>query len=148
MAEFISQEVFASTTPRTLERTAFVESFDGQIRGSILAYFASDLRGTQVTLRVLDDLGESQVKALAEASVRTFGEAKQCIGLRVPILLVRMFGAGHVATYRDPVSKKASTRSCSANWPNLKWVSRYTPHQLSEAARGQVQTLLTSVDRV
>ena len=101
----------------------------------ITAYFRQEPVRTQVTLAVLRGLGEARLTRLARESGRSFDETKQCVGLRVPILLVEMFGEGRVATYRDPATRKASTRSRSANWPDLAWVSRYTPHQATAEGR-------------
>jgi hypothetical protein len=135
LSEFIPQATVRSTTARTLERTAFLEPLDAQMRAIITAYFRQEPEGTQVTLAVLSGLGKARLKRLEKESKRTFDEVKQCVGLKVPILLAKMFGDDHVATYRDPATKKASTRSRSANWPDLAWVSRYTPHQVSTKGR-------------
>lgn len=140
MAEFVSQKSFPSTTTRTLERTAFLAPLDEQIQQAALEYFSAEPRGTQVTLMVLRRIGADEVRRQAAASSRTFDETKQCLGLRVPIVLVRLFGDDGVATYRDPKTNKASTRSRSANWPELDWVSRYTPHQVSEVALNRRMT--------
>jgi hypothetical protein len=134
MAEFISQAAVPSTTPRTLERTAFLGHLDDRLTDIITRYFQDNPGGTQVTLQVLLELGKADVETLAASHGRTSDETKQCIGLRVPILLVRQFGEAAVSTHRDPETRKASTRARSANWPTLDWVSRYTPHQVSTFA--------------
>jgi hypothetical protein len=140
MAEFVSQTKVPSTTARTLERTAVIGPLDAPIRETITAYLNEEPEGTQATLRVLSSLGKAALMRLAKASGRTLSEIKQCVGMRVPILLVQMFGADEVATYRDPTTRKASTRSRSANWPDLSWVSRYTPHQVSAEGRKHLQS--------
>ena len=47
------------------------------------------------------------------------------------MLLAELAGAENVATYRDDVTRKNSTRARSSRWVGLGWVSSYTPHRVS-----------------
>ena len=107
-------------------------------RSPVGAYFRMHPDGEQVTLHVLDGLGRTLIDGIARATRGTRGTVKQAIGLRVPILLAQMAGPDNVATLRDPGTMKCSTRMRTANWPDLAWVSRYTPHVVSPKAVARV----------
>jgi hypothetical protein len=94
------------------------------------AWLRSNPGGTQVTLAVLDGLGQARLQALAAESGRTLDTVKKDLGLFVVLVLIDAYGAAHVATLRHAKTGKNSTRTRTAQWQDLPWVSRYTPHRV------------------
>ena len=133
MAEFISQESKPSNTARTQQRTAFLESLDNDIQSHILDYYRLNPWGYQVTLQVLFDLGKEKIESLVQEHKRSLGEIKQCLGLRIPILLCDLIGEENVLTYRDTKTLKNSKRPLPSDYKELSgWVSSYTPHMIKK----------------
>ena len=98
-------------------------------------YFSKEEHGEEVTLACLDGLGNRAMYNLGEPSDTHWDVVKQDVGLYVAILLVERFGADGVETLRNANTKRNSTRSPGRAWPTLSWVSRYTPHRLTDRGR-------------
>ena len=64
-----------------------------------------------------------------------FDTIKKDIGLYTVLVLIDHFGRRRVETLRNPATGKNSTRSRTADWPTLPWVSRYTPHRVVARVR-------------
>jgi hypothetical protein len=129
-----SDPVCRSDTPRARRRTAWLDPLRHDVLALARAYLAATPDGTQVTLAVLQGLGETRLRALAEAAGRSWRTLKQDVGLFVVLVLIDAFGHDRVETLRHEVSGKNSTRSRTADWPALGWVSRYTPHRVRPGA--------------
>ena len=80
-------------------------------------------------------LGQKVLQQISKASGAAFNVVKQDLGLTIAILLVERFGADGVETLRNENSGCNSTRSPGRAWPTLYWVSRYTPHRLTDIGR-------------
>jgi hypothetical protein len=142
MPDYVPQTTVSSTTARTEERSRLVfKAFEPQMRTAIASYFASEPGGTQVTLAVLEAIGLPAVRNFALEHRTTVDRTKQDLGLAVPILLVRLAGPENVATFRD--GRRPSTRTRSQSWPRLNWVSRYTPHRLTEEGLRRLRRALS-----
>jgi len=125
---------FSSDTARSRRRTAWLEPLRGEIRRLAATYRRAEPAGTQVTLAVLDGLGQARLQQLAQASSRSEDTVKKDLGLFIVLVLIDEHGPAAVETLRHDVNGKNSTRSRTAQWPNLTWVSRYTPHRVRATA--------------
>ncbi len=125
MAKFVPQSISPSTNPRTRTRTDYLAPFRDEIERIIHAYYAERPEGETVTLAVLRELGEDRLSAIG--GQREFGTVKQDVGLYVPILLVDVYGAQNVLTYRNDDGQSVSTRSARGELP---WVNKFTPHRV------------------
>lgn len=138
-SDWVPQSEYNTSTERVLERVRYLrEPLEECLTQAIQAYFAS--KGpledkTKVTLACLDAVGVTRFNALSTQFRRSRNALKQDIGLFVPVLLVSLFGADNVQTYRNTSTRKASTRSNT--WPGLDWVTRYTPHRILRLTRGR-----------
>ena len=142
MPDYIPQTMVPSTNARTEERSRPVfKTFELQMRSAIGTYFAAEPGGTQVTLAVLNAIGLPAVRNFALEHRTTLDRTKQDLGLAVPILLARLAGAENVATYRD--GRRPSTRTRSQSWPSLNWVSRYTPHRVTDEGLRRIRRALS-----
>ena len=150
MAEWISQaeEKMCSATSRTIARTRFLRPIKEELIGVIDAYFEEDPDGEEVVLACLKSLGKSRLEALGKPTNTGLPSMKQDIGLYIPILLVERFGKDGIETYRDPKTRRNSTRSPGRAWPDFydktgkSWVSRYTPHRLTARGKARLTELL------
>lgn len=137
---WISQAMKPSATPRTLERTAYLVGLRGEVETAVVDYFRRDPSGTQVTLAVLDKLGLESVQQIERASGKAPNTIKADLGLFTILVVADLAGVDDTLTFRQPSPPyKSSTRSRSSRWPALHWVSRYTPHKLTE--RGAARLL-------
>jgi len=131
VADFIKQSIYSSDSARTRQRTAFLEDVRSTIEMGIAEYLEKHPNGEQITLHVLDTLGEAWARHLATDRQWTLEEIKQAIGLYVPIVLCDMFGPDKVETLRQEDSKANSTRKVTKDFPKLTgWVTAYTPHRV------------------
>ena len=138
MATWISQQQISSTNTRTIARTRYLLNARSELLSAIQAYFTNEPHGTEVTLACLNALGHQKMSAFGTASGVSLNSVKQDIGLYIAILLVGRFGADGVETLRNASTKRSSTRSPGRTWPTLTWVSRYTPHRLTDLARDRL----------
>ena len=130
MPDYVKQSDFPSESSRTSQRTRFIEPIDDQIIALFQDYYRSNPTGELVTLHVLSALTKDRVVELAEGNNRTLAETKQCLGLRIPILLARHYGPAHIETLRVEDTKKNSTRPVPKDYESIKsWVTAYTPHR-------------------
>lgn len=129
---WVSQAIYPTTTERVSERVRYLRRpLEATVTGAIRSYFdaAEPLETqTQVTLACLQAIGYSRFLILSQTLARSPNVLKQDLGMFIPVLLVNMFGAENVETYRNSETNKASTRSNT--WRDLHWVSRYTPHKV------------------
>jgi hypothetical protein len=132
-ATWISQTTKPSATPRTLERTAYLVGLRGEVETAVIDYFRGDAGGTQVTLAVLDKLGLERVQQIERATGKARNTIKADLGLFTILVVTDLAGADDTLTFRQASPPyKSSTRTRSSRWPQLQWVSRYTPHRLTE----------------
>jgi len=129
---WVSQLIYPTTTERVLERVRYLRKpLEADLTSAIRCYFGGQESleiKTQATLACLQTIGYSRFLALTQKFVKAPNVLKQDIGLLVPVLLVDIFGAENVETYRNSETNKASTRSNT--WRDLHWVTRYTPHRI------------------
>ena len=121
-----------SDTPRARQRTAWLASLEPDMRRLATQYFSANPGGTEVTLAVLDGLGQQRLAQLAKSAGRSMDTVKKDFGLFMVLVLIDIYGPARVETLRHATSGKNSTRSRTAHWPNLSWVARYTPHRIRE----------------
>jgi hypothetical protein len=124
MARFVPQSISPSTNPRTRERTAYLAPLRSEVESMIRNYFAARPEGEDVTLAVLREIGEHRLRAIGGR--RDFNTLKKDVGLYVPIVLVEMFSAERVLTYRGD-DGQVSTRAANEDPP---WVNKFTPHRV------------------
>jgi len=131
---WVSQVIYPTTTERVTERVRYLRRpLEATLTGAIRSYFNAPEpleTQTQVTLACLRAIGYPQFLILSQTLARSPNVLKQDIGMFIPVLLVNMFGAENVETYRNSETNKASTRSNT--WRDLHWVSRYTPHKVKK----------------
>lgn len=121
---------FSSDTPRARRRTDWLQPLGDVVLRIAAAYLRAHPDGTEVTLAVLDGLGQPRLQQLAASAGRSFDTLKKDVGLFVVLVLIDAYGPANVATLRHDPSGKNSTRSRTAAWSTLPWVSRYTPHRV------------------
>ncbi len=121
---------YSSNTPRARARTAWLEPSRAVVEAAVLDYFEAHPDGTQMTLAVLSRLGRQRLDALAAAGGRSFDTVKKDIGLFVVLVAIDLFGLARVETLRHQASGRNSTRMRTADWSELDWVARYTPHRV------------------
>jgi len=131
-SNWVSQSIYGTTTDRVLERIRYLRgTLETCLTEAIMAYLSSkeplETR-TQVTLACFQAIGHPRFTSMLRIHSRSENALKQDIGLFVPVLLVSIFGAENVETYRNTDTNKASTRSNT--WRDIQWVSRYTPHKV------------------
>lgn len=126
------QSVKPSTTARSRERTAWLRPLRATFVEAIRAYYAQEPDGEQVTLACLRAVGPVALREAGGAIGRGEQEVKMDAGLYVPMVLAALAGAENVATYRDEITGKNSTRPRSSRWFDLDWVSSYTPHRVND----------------
>ena len=131
-AIWINQTNTPSTSARTKGRVRFLHSVRDKLLNSIEQYFSKDEYGEMVTLACLEDLGQRAMYELGEPSGTPWDVVKQDVGLYIALLLVERYGPDGVETYRNDKTKRNSTRSPGRSWPTLTWVTRYTPHRLTD----------------
>ncbi len=125
MARFISQSISPSTNPRTLARTAYLTPLRDEIVQIVRRYYEARPEGETVGLSVLREIGEDRLRAIG--GERDFDTVKQDAGLYIPIVLVDVYGAQNVLTYRNDDGQSVSTRSARGELP---WVNKFTPHRV------------------
>lgn len=129
---WVPQITYPTSTERVLERVRYLRGpLEDSLTRTIRSYFSSKEpleTQTQVTLACLQAVGYSRFLSLTQTFSRSPNALKQDIGMFIPVLLVTIFGAENVVTYRNSDTNKASTRSNT--WRDLHWVSRYTPHRV------------------
>ncbi len=134
-ATWISQSKFSSRSNRSIERVRYLDALRPVIRTEAERYFREFPEGEQVTLACLGAVEEADLSRLArefELSPRT---VKQDLGILVPLVLIELVGPEGLETYRHSESLKNSTRSCPKSFAKRSWVSRYTPHRLTQFGR-------------
>jgi len=140
-ATWISQTTKPSATPRTLERTAYLVGLRGDVETAAIDYFRGDPAGTQVTLAVLDKLGLGGVQQIERATGKARNTIKADLGLFTILVVADLAGADDTLSFRQASPPhKSSTRTRSSRWPQLQWVSRYTPHKLTEKGVARLLT--------
>lgn len=133
MAQFVSQSVAPSTSPRARSRTEYLLPLRGEITRIIRAYLDARPEGEDITLEVLRGLGEDALRGIAGS--RDFDTVKKDVGLYVPIVLVDLYQAHNVLTYRDNDGTSVSTRSARGQ---PAWVNKYTPHRVLHSAQDRI----------
>jgi hypothetical protein len=124
VARFVPQSISPSTNPRTRARTAYLAPLRSEVESIIRNYYAARPEGEDVTLAVLREIGDDRLRAIGGR--RDFDTLKKDAGLYVPIVLVEMFSAEHVLTYRSD-DGQVSTRAANGDPP---WVNKFTPHRV------------------
>ncbi len=125
-----SRPEYSSDTHRARARTGYLEQARPDVEAAILNYLDGCPDGTQMTLAVLNWLGRERLDEIAEVGGRTFDTLKKDIGLFVVLVAIDLFGPARVETLRHEQSGRNSTRMRTADWPDLEWVARYTPHRV------------------
>jgi hypothetical protein len=125
MARFVAQSVSPSTNPRTRTRTEYLAPLRVEIERVIRTYYAARPEGEDVTLAVLREIGEGRLREIGGRS--DFDTVKKDMGLFVPIVLVDLYTAPNVLTYRNDDGKSVSTRSARGE---PSWVNKFTPHRV------------------
>ncbi|HEY4242065.1 MAG TPA: hypothetical protein VGM88_19740 [Kofleriaceae bacterium] len=133
MARFVAQSVSPSTNPRTRARTNYLAPLRAEIEAVIRAYYVVRPEGEDVTLAVLREIGEDRLRAIG--GQRDFDTIKKDAGLYVPIVLVDMYTATNVLTYRNDDGQSVSTRSARGEPP---WVNKYSPHRVLHGAPDRI----------
>jgi acyl carrier protein len=133
VARFVPQSVSPSTNPRTRARTEYLAPLRADIERAIRAYYSARPEGEDVTLAVLREIGEDRLRAIGGR--RDFDTIKKDAGLYVPIVLVDMYTAPNVHTYRNDDGRSVSTRSARGE---PSWVNKYSPHRVLHGAPDRI----------
>ena len=88
-----------------------------------------------MTLACLEAIEETHLERLSIEFGLSCRTVKQDLGILVPLVLIELVGADGLETYRHRESLKNSTRSCPKSFAQRSWVSRYTPHRLTQFGR-------------
>ena len=131
-ASWISQAQYCSRTNRSLERVRYLDAVRPLIRKQAESYFRDYPDGEQVTLACLAAVEEKLLETLSQEYELNTRTVKQDLGILVPLVLIDLVGPEGVETYRHSESLKNSTRSCPKRFAKRSWVSRYTPHRLTQ----------------
>ena len=134
-ASWVSQAEYSSRSNRSVERVRYLDEILPTIRRKAEDYFRENPEGEQVTLACLGAIEESVLKDLSKQFQVSTRTVKQDLGILVPLVLIEMVGPEGLETYRHSESLKNSTRSCPKRWASRSWVSRYTPHRLTQFGR-------------
>lgn len=134
-ASWVSQSTYSSRSNRSVERVRYLDGLRPSIREHAEDYFRDHPEGEQVTLACLAAVEESRLEELAREFKISSRTVKQDLGILVPLVLIEMVGPDGVETYRHSESLKNSTRSCPKRFAQGSWVSRYTPHRLTQFGR-------------
>ena len=134
-AAWISQAEYSSRTNRSVERVRYLNELRPLIKEHAELYFRSHPDGEQVTLACLEAIEEANLERLSAEFGLRCRTVKQDLGILVPLVLIEMVGAEGLETYRHRESFKNSTRSCPKSFAKRSWVSRYTPHRLTQFGR-------------
>ena len=134
-ASWVSQADYSSRSNRSVERVRYLDEIRPIIRRRAEDYFRENPEGEQVTLACLGAIEESVLKDLSKQFQLSTRTVKQDLGILVPLVLLEMVGPEGLETYRHRESLKNSTRSCPKRWASRSWVSRYTPHRLTQFGR-------------
>lgn len=126
MARWKLQSDVSSITPAARSRTAYLRPLLDDVVRAIHEYFRNNPTGEEVTLAVLAAIGRDRLEGIAGR--RSFGRAKQDLGLFVAQTLVDLFEARYVATLRRDDDRSVSARRNT--WPNLEWVNSFAPHKV------------------
>lgn len=134
-AAWISQAEYSSRTNRSVERVRYLHELRPLIQRHAEQYFQAQPDGEQVTLACLEAIEETHLERLSIEFNLSCRTVKQDLGILVPLVLIELVGADGLETYRHRESLKNSTRSCPKSFAQRSWVSRYTPHRLTQFGR-------------
>lgn len=124
MPIWISQDTVTADTTRNRTRTAWLDPLQDRIQAAIRAYVQEHPGGEEVTLAVFDAIPPADVAPLLPRG-RTIDAGRRELGLRVPLELIAMYGAGAVETSRRDDGHTASPRRTNRDWPR-----NFTPHRV------------------
>ena len=139
-ASWISQAAYSSKSNRSVERVRYLAGFRSLIRDRAQSYFRREPEGEQVTLACLQAIPMTEIELLSSEFKIAKRTVKQDLGILVPLVLLDLVGPDGVETYRHRESLKNSTRSCPKVFSKVSWVSRYTPHRLTQSGRLRLQS--------
>ena len=107
---WLSQAGCPSRNPRSVERRHYLRRlFSGILREAIYKYYkelSTEDKGTKITLACSQHISRERIAQLSVSSEKNFS-TKQDVGLLVPILQTKLFGAENVENYRYEETRRA-----------------------------------------
>lgn len=125
MPRWVPQDVVSSITPASRRRTEYLSPLMDQVREHVRGYIDQHPSAHDVTLEILARLGDSLHAYEPQKSRKRLN---QDVGLLVAQTLVDLYGPHRVLTLRADDGHDVATRRNTR--PGLRFVERYTPHQI------------------